>query len=333
MTDRPPQRSTTLGEALIELVDLIAFSANSNAARRRFESATRISLGRMALALLDSLTVGPATVSDLAAALEVDMTRASRQIAAMVRIGLVVKTRESFPGDRRQVRIALTDRGIDAMNRWGDSWREQVRRPLELWVEADIDDFEKLLNTFGRRLAPYATVRIRPENDCEPSAGAKIPHLEPESRSTLERCLENVVTLVRLIGSTHFDAALESAGVHLNELEYLLLRDVEKMGPTTVGNITTRLDVPQAVVSRAVRTVRTMGLIYGEAGPDRRRMWLHLTVDGMKTANLITQSRLRDLEELFSDLTPEDRERYTELTNAYVEQLLSIADPAASRYL
>lgn len=335
MTDRPPQHRATFGEALIEFVDLIAFSANSNAARRRFESATGVSLGRMALELLDRLAAGPATVGALAVMLEVDMTRASRQVAALARAGFVVKTRASAPGDRRQVRIALTEHGIDAMTRWGDSWREQMRRPLEQWPENDILDFEEFLGMLIRRLTPYVTVRPplpAAVFDCEPSSLESNP-VPREVRSPLECCLDNIIILVRFIGSTHFDAALQSAGIELNQLEYLLLRDVEKMGATTVGDITTRLDVPQSAVSRAVQTVRTMGLIYDEPGQDRRIRWLHLSDAGSEISSLVTRSRLHDLEELFTDVSTSAQVQYARLTDQYVQQLLSTADPAASRYL
>lgn len=333
VTDRTPQHTATFSEALLEFVDLIAFSANSNAARRRFESATGVSLGRMALELLDILTIGPATVGDLAAALSVDITRASRQVAALVRDGLVVKTRASAPGDQRRVQITLAENGIAAMTRWGDSWREQMRRPLDLWPEEDVFDFDEFLGTLAERLAPYVTVRTTAAAHGGTTLTAPSALAASEPRCPVERCLDKIITLVGLIGSTRFDAALQSAGVQLSQLEYLLLRDVEKMGPTRVGDITARLDAPQSAVSRAVRTVETLGLIHGEAGQDRRVRWLHLSDAGCEVSAVVTQSRLRDLEDLFADVSTTARVRYGQLTVTYLRQLLSTADPAASRYL
>jgi DNA-binding MarR family transcriptional regulator len=79
---------------------------------------------------------GPVRVSDVAERLRVDLSVASRQIAALVAEGYA--RREADDADRRAFRITATERGTRVL---GESHRRMVEaceRPLAAWPEDDI---------------------------------------------------------------------------------------------------------------------------------------------------------------------------------------------------
>lgn len=71
--------------------------------------------------------VGPVRVGEIAERLSVDLSVASRQIAALERAGYVV--READPDDRRAQRISITDAGVRVL-------RESHRRMVEAFEQA-----------------------------------------------------------------------------------------------------------------------------------------------------------------------------------------------------
>ena len=90
--------------------------------------------GYWALVRLDE-AAGPLRLSDLAAALELDLSTVSRQVRHLVDTGLV--TRQADPGDGRAALLALSERGravLDAVRR---SRREAVRQTLAGWGAAE----------------------------------------------------------------------------------------------------------------------------------------------------------------------------------------------------
>jgi DNA-binding MarR family transcriptional regulator len=79
---------------------------------------------------------GPVRVSDVAQRLRVDLSVASRQVAALVAAGYA--ERQVDDADRRAFRISATERGTTVLR---DSHRRMVEafaRPLASWPEGDI---------------------------------------------------------------------------------------------------------------------------------------------------------------------------------------------------
>ena len=70
---------------------------------------------------------GPVRVSEIAERLSIDLSVASRQIAALERAGYVV--READPDDRRAQRISITDDGVRVL-------RESHRRMVAAFSDA-----------------------------------------------------------------------------------------------------------------------------------------------------------------------------------------------------
>jgi DNA-binding MarR family transcriptional regulator len=100
------------------------------------------------IALKCIATEGPMRASALAETLQSDPSTVSRQVAALVRDGLV--ERRSDPGDGRASLLVLTDKA-DAVLADHDKIRlEYFARLLDGWSDADLRRFAELLLRFGQ---------------------------------------------------------------------------------------------------------------------------------------------------------------------------------------
>jgi DNA-binding MarR family transcriptional regulator len=79
---------------------------------------------------------GPVRVSDVAERLRVDLSVASRQIAALVAAGYA--EREADPDDRRSSRITATERGTRVLRESHRRMVEAFARPLAAWPEDEV---------------------------------------------------------------------------------------------------------------------------------------------------------------------------------------------------
>jgi DNA-binding MarR family transcriptional regulator len=105
----------------------------------RHASAELGSQGFVALAVVHAY--GPVRISDVAHRLNVDLSVASRQVAALAAAGYV--RREADPEDRRAHRVTITEAGRHAL---ADSHRRMVDAfgaALQEWDEGDIDDLSR----------------------------------------------------------------------------------------------------------------------------------------------------------------------------------------------
>lgn len=81
---------------------------------------------------------GPLRVSDVAARLHVDLSVASRQVAALDRAGHVTRTPDR--GDRRALVVALTDGGRGVLEDTHRRMVEAFGEALACWSEDEIAD-------------------------------------------------------------------------------------------------------------------------------------------------------------------------------------------------
>jgi DNA-binding MarR family transcriptional regulator len=79
---------------------------------------------------------GPVRVSDVAEHLRIDLSVASRQVAALVTAGYA--EREADPDDRRSYRISATERGTRVLRESHRRMVQAFERPLASWPEDDI---------------------------------------------------------------------------------------------------------------------------------------------------------------------------------------------------
>jgi DNA-binding MarR family transcriptional regulator len=79
---------------------------------------------------------GPIRISDVAQQLSVDLSVASRQVAALVAAGYV--GREPDDADRRAHRITATERGEEVLRESHRRMVDAFARPLAAWPEGDV---------------------------------------------------------------------------------------------------------------------------------------------------------------------------------------------------
>jgi DNA-binding MarR family transcriptional regulator len=122
-----------------------------------FGARTRLDYGE--LRLLDAVReAGPglATVGEVSRRLGLDPSRASRQVAAAVRKGLLWRRAEQTDG--RKVALEITPRGAKLQERGSELTRARIGLALSGWTQADRQRFAALFGTFTEgMLASRAT--------------------------------------------------------------------------------------------------------------------------------------------------------------------------------
>lgn len=89
---------------------------------------------------------GPKRVTELADLMSTDASTVSRQVAAMVKDGLL--ERQSDPADGRASLLVATDRGRAAMERFRAERTRQMATLLEDWTPEDCTTLAQLLDRF-----------------------------------------------------------------------------------------------------------------------------------------------------------------------------------------
>ncbi|HEV7679173.1 MAG TPA: MarR family transcriptional regulator [Candidatus Dormibacteraeota bacterium] len=91
---------------------------------------------------------GPMRLTDLAAALWLDKSTVTRQVATLEAAGLA--TRVADPSDGRAALVGLTDAGRDLLARFRQARREGIGDTLAGWTAAEVAQFAALLERFNR---------------------------------------------------------------------------------------------------------------------------------------------------------------------------------------
>lgn len=125
------------GEFVVLLRGLKEINAEAiESTRERIEVA-----GSAVLSRLDLL--GPSRLTDLAAALGLDPSSVSRQVAAVERSGWV--TREPDPSDGRASRLLLTPAGQDLVRRLRAARADILARMTPGWTDAELEGLTEVL--------------------------------------------------------------------------------------------------------------------------------------------------------------------------------------------
>jgi DNA-binding MarR family transcriptional regulator len=96
--------------------------------------------------LLRALSVGPMRASTLAERVDVDPSTVSRQVAALVKDGLI--ERRADPEDGRATLLVVTGKGAEAIREHDDIRLQYFNRMLENWSDRDLQRFAILLERF-----------------------------------------------------------------------------------------------------------------------------------------------------------------------------------------
>jgi DNA-binding MarR family transcriptional regulator len=129
---------------------------------------------RSAMLLLFPLMHAPRRPGTLAELAHADPSTISRQVAELVRRGLV--RREPDPSDGRASLLAITDAGRDACERLRKLRRELLAAALAGWSDTDLGTLSALLGRFNGALgAAYCAPLPRPMTTfaAAPAAGAE----------------------------------------------------------------------------------------------------------------------------------------------------------------
>ncbi|MGZ4267905.1 MAG: MarR family winged helix-turn-helix transcriptional regulator [Solirubrobacteraceae bacterium] len=161
--------ATTTSERRLETVrQLVRQLYGLGLIQREINRHALAELGSQGFAALASIGLhGPLRVSDVAARLHVDLSVASRQIAALDRAGYVARVQDG--DDRRALLVSLTDAGRDVL---ADTHRRMVDafgHALGEWTDADIAALTKGL------------ARLREDFEPDPHTALPDPSSSPTS--------------------------------------------------------------------------------------------------------------------------------------------------------
>jgi DNA-binding MarR family transcriptional regulator len=127
--------------------DVIVIVRSFARLRQQFLAAAAHDVERSAHMALRCLAhEGPMRSGALAERLEADPSTVSRQIAALVRDGLV--ERQADPDDGRATLLVPTDKANDVLAEHDDLRRRRFGQMLREWDEHDLDTFSRLLHRF-----------------------------------------------------------------------------------------------------------------------------------------------------------------------------------------
>ena len=109
---------------------------------------SRAGVDRSSIVLLKTLVaLGPVRLGTLAGAVHSDPSTVSRQVAALVKDGLVA--RQADPDDGRASLLAPTDDGLAALERQRARFALSLAQMVRHWDRADLDTFIELFERFN----------------------------------------------------------------------------------------------------------------------------------------------------------------------------------------
>jgi DNA-binding MarR family transcriptional regulator len=136
---RAPQRpADELNDELMRFVRLLKSAAHNEVGMDR-------SLPQLLWPLMHE---GPMRLRDLAEAKGSDASTVSRQVAQLVRTGLI--RRDPDPYDRRACLVTLTDGGRDMCQRMIDARREDIADALKDWGPERVRAFTEMFREFNQ---------------------------------------------------------------------------------------------------------------------------------------------------------------------------------------
>jgi len=101
----------------------------------------------MLMALNDS---GPRRASDLVDLFSIDKGAVSRQVGALLDLGLIERSPD--PEDRRAAILAITPEGSRRLETIHEMRRREVSERLSGWSDADLQDFVAMMNRYNSAL-------------------------------------------------------------------------------------------------------------------------------------------------------------------------------------
>jgi DNA-binding MarR family transcriptional regulator len=122
------------------------------------------------LLLVHLVKDGPQRAGALAEAVHSDPSTISRQVAQLVRLGLVVRTAD--PEDGRATLLAATDEGMRVFEENRRARIERIAEMLDHWPEADRRRLAELLGRFATDFEDFAARRPSRSAEAVPAGGS-----------------------------------------------------------------------------------------------------------------------------------------------------------------
>ena len=134
----------------------VARIANSRRAARERSRLSGVDLLPTAVWTLAAVyRLGPVRLTDLAAEMELEPSRVSKEVNRLVDAGLVAH--ETDASDRRAIQITATDKGADAWQRYRKAVDQQLARTLDSWSDRDVSQLAALLTRLSAAVAGEST--------------------------------------------------------------------------------------------------------------------------------------------------------------------------------
>jgi DNA-binding MarR family transcriptional regulator len=148
---RSKRTNDPVGVIEIELMRLVRYLETFGRQSALYDRVDRA--GYMALRTLDSL--GPSSSRALAAALHLDASTVTRQVATLRRAGLI--DRRPHPVDRRSSTLAVTDQGLEAMRSIERERRRKIQVLVGRWNATERGELARALANLNDSLVDAVT--------------------------------------------------------------------------------------------------------------------------------------------------------------------------------
>ncbi|MCZ8515917.1 MarR family transcriptional regulator [Paenibacillus filicis] len=139
-----------------------------------------------------------------------------------------------------------------------------------------------------------------------------------ETRETLEQFITHMQAINRFLRSNVFD----QQNTPLTRVQWLLLRNLNRTGPRTVGQLAVHLDVRPSTMTQMIDRLEKAGLVYRESSePDARVRFVSLTEEGLSIIRRTEALWAESLTEPFERLSESERYQLVEYMKRLAEAL------------
>ncbi|WP_344862147.1 MarR family transcriptional regulator [Planomonospora alba] len=312
---------------IVHFVNLIAASGRSPRTARRLQTvvATDVTITDTR-ALVWLMPDRKITVGQVAAALEVDLSRASRQLGRLEEMGLILRAVD--PGDRRTHWITITDAGRALLRTWWAVWINDYLVALDGWATGDVVRLGELIERLHRAVARDAAGPVIDiPADCV--ARALGPEADRPRRAALERFAPVVAAFVEWTGlttdpvaNTQRLAQLARCPVAMRSL--IALRTVARHGPLAVSELGERLGMDSSRASKHAAELADKGLLMRAVDTlDRRSSRLRATRKGTELIRRIDTLQRQKVREATAHWPHEEIAACSSLLERYADDLAS----------
>lgn len=247
-----------------------------------------------ALKLLD--VADPMTISEAAQELDVNLSRASRQVSSLEALGLVAR----LPGvtDGRSSRVSSSELGRRVLRDWEALFLTDYVSTLADWDVEEIQRFGDRLQTLIAGLSGPG--RRRTLQHFDPGASATDPTKQAALAHTLPTLMDFVTWANdRATGTASLRRVLEAARCPVPYQPLTTLRVILRRGPLDITELARRLGLDTSRTSRHVALLEEHGLIL-RAGDvlDGRRKRIKATKEGAALIRRVDSAELAPFTEV-----------------------------------